>query len=178
MKSLTRSEINAIVSVSGLQMRAMVLTSFAHGLRSSECTGLLRSDVNLEARTIYIRSLKGSNWRLEPILDIEMDSLALWLSVAPASRYAFVMPNGRPINRMTWYRWFREAAELAGIDKARRHSHVLRHALGYALVEANVSLPIIQTALRHKSLSSTAVYARPSEQAVNKAVLGVLGTGG
>ena len=34
----------------------------------------------------------------------------------------------------------------------------MRHSLGHALLDAGASLPIVQRALRHRSLSSTGVY--------------------
>jgi hypothetical protein len=54
--------------------------------------------------------------------------------------------------------------------------HSLRHSLGHHLLDAGASLPIVQKALRHRSLSSTGVYLEQDAKDVDawraKAVVG------
>ena len=60
MKALTRNEIQSCLELSNIRERAMILVSYSHGMRASECIGLLRSDVDMDRRIITVRRLKRS----------------------------------------------------------------------------------------------------------------------
>jgi site-specific recombinase XerD len=62
------------------------------------------------------------------------------------------------------------AAERAGLPADRRHPHCLKHALGFALVASNVHLAIVNQALGHGNIASTAIYAVPTDEQTAKAV--------
>ena len=51
---------------------------------------------------------------------------------------------------------------------------VCKHALGVALVGANVNLAVIKQALGHKSIASTAIYTVPTDESAGTAVLHAL----
>lgn len=166
MKSLSQLEIEKLLaSTSGL-LHAMILSGSRHGMRASEICSLKKADVHLLDNAITIRRLKGSMTTTQPMQEDEKLLLAECIKKSPESRYVFADAFGKPIKRLTFYRWFRKACLEAGIAKDKAHPHVLKHALGYALIEANVSLPIIQKALGHKNISSTVIYAEPSEKVV------------
>jgi integrase len=57
-----------------------------------------------------------------------------------------------------------------GLPADRRHPHCLKHALGFALVAANVHLAIVKQALGHRNIASTAIYAIPTDEQTGKAV--------
>jgi integrase len=175
MKALTLAEIESILSRASPPYSIMVTLGSRHGMRSSEIVGLKRADVDLVARSITIRRLKGSNTSTQPLGDAEALALADWLKTVRESPYVFPGRNTPHLTRNAYFKWFRHVAELAGIPKDRRHPHTLRHSLAYRLVEANISLPIVQAALGHVSIASTAVYSRPSESTVNKTLISVIG---
>ena len=174
MKALTRNEIDACLELSNIRERAMILVSYSHGMRASECIGLLRSDVDMDRRIITVRRLKRSLTSKQPISDATYEALRVWLSVAPESLYVFAMPSGARIKRLTWYRWFQAIAFAAGVPKEKAHPHALKHALGFALAAANITMPVIKMALGHKSISSTAVYTEMDDDTVGKIVLDAL----
>jgi hypothetical protein len=63
---------------------------------------------------------------------------------------------------------FHRACQKAGITlQLRQGIHSLRHSLGHHLLDAGASLPVVQKALRHRSLSSTGVYLEDLEQDSN-----------
>jgi integrase/recombinase XerD len=175
VKYLTIEELYRMITGAPLQIQAMCLTSFRHGLRASETTGLLRSDIDLAAKTIVVRRLKGSLKTVQALGDDETRLLTDWLAVAPASAYAFCNAFGKRLNRATWFRWFRDTALKAGIHPSKRHCHVLKHGLGMALILNNTTLPVVQRALGHKSLSSTACYTQASDEMADKAIVEALG---
>ena len=172
MKALTRSQIDSLLELANIQERAMILLSFSHGLRASECVGLLRSDVDMEKRIITVRRLKRSLTTRQPISDIEYEALTLWLSIAPESPYCFPGDSKGHLSRMTWHRWLKSLAIDAGLPYA--HCHMLKHALGFALAAANITMPVIKQALGHKSITSTAVYTEMDDDTVGRIVSDVL----
>lgn len=179
MKALSSAEMQKLLnSITNERLRLMVLLASRHGLRASECAGLLWADVDLLNRTITCRRLKGSLTNTQTLSQTEIDALKKWLDGQKMpSKYVFPSNTGRsdglcmPISRKTFWKHFKAACKLAGIRPLSPHS--LKHACAVRLVESNVSLTIVQAALGHRSVSSTAIYARPSEDVVNKAMQGV-----
>lgn len=177
MKSLTQSEVNTLLAKTQGQIRAMILLGFRHGMRVSEICGLARQDVNLENGTITIRRLKNSHKTTQTLSQEEKQSLqhimeknAVW-----RSQYVFLMRNGSKIRRETLSRWFKKLCLQNGISVDKAHPHVLKHSLAVVMVKANVSLPIIQRALGHKSIMSTQVYTQVGDDIASKAIEKVLG---
>ena len=163
MKALTITEIDAVCSKGTPMLKAMVTIAFRHGMRPSEVTGLLWEDVNLEERTITVRRLKNSLTTIQPMSEAELDALVA-VPVDEHEERVF------PVDRTTFFRWFQEAAKAAGLPKAKRHPHCLKHALGFALVAANVNMAVIKAALGHRSIASTAIYSVPTDEQVGKLV--------
>src|SRR5258707_2458485 len=79
------------------------------------------------------------------------------------SRHAIVLPTIP-----------RKPQDAARIQRGKRHPHCLKHSLGVTLVESNVNLAVIEQALGHKSIASTAIYTVPTDESTGKAVLGAL----
>jgi integrase len=179
MKALTSNEIDKLMdNISDLSLRTAVLVGFRHGLRVSEITGLRRADVDLQAKTITCRRLKNSLTTIQPLAPEEVAALSELLRTSPQSDYVFPSPIVREgaacgkMDRSTFYRHFRIACDLTGIRGKTPHS--LKHGLAFALVAANVSLPLIQRALGHRSISSTAVYTMPTDEMAGAAVTAAL----
>ena len=80
MKALTRNEIHSCLELSNIRERAMILVSYSHGMRASECIGLLRSDVDMDRRIITVRRLKRSLTSKQPISDATYEALRVWLA--------------------------------------------------------------------------------------------------
>ena len=78
------------------------------------------------------------------------------------------------VHRSQFYRIFSAAAEKAGLPKDKWHPHCLKHALGVALVGANVNLAVIKQALGHRSIASTVIYTVPTDETAGKAILNAL----
>ena len=64
-----------------------------------------------------------------------------------------------PFSRQWASELFHRACDKAGIElQPRQGVHSLRHSLGHALLGSGASLPVVQKALRHRSIGSTGVY--------------------
>jgi site-specific recombinase XerD len=131
-------------------------------------------DVDLRNGETTVRRLKGSLKTTQPLADVpgqpllsEKRVLRAWLAERGnhPSKYVFTSQKSGHVHRSQFYRIFSDAAERAGItDPDKRHPHCLKHALGFALVGANVNLAIVKQAFGHKSITSTSVYTQPTDE--------------
>lgn len=180
MKALTPEEILKVLKVASESKRnhAMILLAYRHGMRASEVCGLRLSDLDIKNGEIMIRRLKGSLKTTQPLADhvgqpllSEKKVLRAWLAERrDPSDFVFTSQKGGRLDRSQLFRVFQSVAERAGLPPEKRHPHCLKHSLGFALVASNVHLSIVKQALGHKSISSTAVYAVPTQEQVGKAV--------
>jgi type 1 fimbriae regulatory protein FimB len=180
MKALTPPEVRKVLKIASESKRnhAMILLAYRHGMRASEVCNLKLADVDLKNGELTIRRLKGSLKTVQPLSDLpgqpllsEKRVLRAWLAEREdASEYVFASQKGGRLHRSQFFRMFQDVAERAGIPADRRHPHCLKHALGFALVAENVHLSVVKQALGHKSISSTALYAIPSDEQVGRVV--------
>ena len=157
---LSREEIAALIDkTENLKHRALLMTTYAGGLRVSEVCQLKVSDIDSQRMTIRIEQGKGAKDRytmLSPRLLTELRRY--WLTARPQH---WLFPGARmaaePILVKTAQRIFRAAKDRAGITKDCG-IHGLRHAFATHLLEAGVNVHRIQRLLGHGSLSTTARY--------------------
>jgi len=185
MKALTNDEVLKVLKAASDSPRdlAMILLAFRHGMRASEVCRLEMKDVDLRNGEITVRRLKGSLKTMQPLADVpgqpllsEKRVLRAWLAERGnhPSKYVFVSQKSGHVHRSQFYRIFADAAERAGLPADKRHPHCLKHALGFALVGANVNPAIVKQALGHKSIASTAVYTVPTDEMAGRAVVAAL----
>jgi type 1 fimbriae regulatory protein FimB len=190
MQALTQREVLSVLKFASDSKRnqVMILLAFRHGLRASEVCGLKTSDIDLKNGTITIRRLKGSLKSTQDLLDhtgepllCEKRLLRAWLgereTYRDASDYLFLSQKGGKLDRSAFYRLFQQIAKRAGLPAGKQHPHCLKHSLGYFLVEQGVSLPSIQQTLGHKSLASTGVYLKVTDDRANKDSARAFGNG-
>jgi type 1 fimbriae regulatory protein FimB len=182
MQALTQNEIISVLKVAASESKrnhAMILLAFRHGLRASEVCALKTTDIDLKNGVITVRRLKGSLKSSQDLLDLpgqplisEKRVLRAWLeerdSYRDKSDYLFLSQKGGKLDRSAFYRVFQQIAERAGLPAGKQHPHCLKHSLGFYLVEQGVSLPSIQQTLGHKSLASTGVYLKVTDERANK----------
>jgi site-specific recombinase XerD len=63
-----------------------------------------------------------------------------------------------PISRIRVYQIFQEAGEKAGIEKDRKHPHVLRHGFAVNAVLSGVPPLVLRRWLGHASIDTTLIY--------------------
>jgi site-specific recombinase XerD len=117
---------------------AMILLAYRHGMRASEICALELNDVNLKESFLSIRRLKGSlnttqplyRHKGQPLLD-EVTALRSWFRErrSDGSTFLFLSQKGGRIHRSQFFRIFRACAVAAGLTRAKRHPHVLKHSL-------------------------------------------------
>jgi integrase len=125
-----------------------------HGLRVSEACDLRWDDIDLAARTVVIRRLKGSR---DSTHYLERDELAGLRRLPRQSAYVFVNERGQPSGRMGIARLIERAGEAAGLHFPA-HVHMLRHSCGYALANKGMDTRRLQHYLGHASITNTVRY--------------------
>ena len=139
--------------------QTFALTLAHTGARVSEVLEVRAGDVDLEAGTIRVRTLKRRSdaWREVPVPSELMHALELVHELrAPGRRHG--SRRLWPFSRATAHRKIARLMARASIRGPQACPKGLRHGYGIAAVAAGVPLTTIAAALGHASLSSTAVY--------------------
>ena len=112
-------------------------------------------DVDLAARTIVIRRLKGSRDSTHYLERDELDGLK---RLPRSSNYVFVNERGDPFKREGIARMIQSAREAAGLPFPV-HVHMLRYACGYALANKGMDTRRLQHYLGHSLITNTVRYS-------------------
>lgn len=139
---------------------ALVLTSYRHGLRVSEASGLRWRDVDLRGNRIHIHRLKGSISGVHPIYDEEIRALKR-LQRDGKPTFVFESERGTNLSPSGIRQLVAGLGRDAGFDFLL-HPHMLRHSCGYYLANRGWDTRTIQEWLGHKSIACTVLYTQLS----------------
>ena len=166
---LTIEEVNLIInSVEsnnvGIRNKAIIEIIYGCGLRVSELTNLLLSNLFLKQGYIKIVG-KGNKERLSPIGSLAIDSLNDFLTnVRPAlkinnkfSDHVFINNRGTSLSRSMIFKMIKKYTLKANINKDIS-PHSLRHSFATHLVEGGANLRAVQEILGHSSITTTEIY--------------------
>ena len=146
----------------GRRDHALIITLLRLGLRRGEVAGLRLGDIDWRAGELVVVGKGGRADRLPLPADVG-EAIAAYLARGrPATDRREVFLRARapfePIAAGTVASTVRRACRRAGV--AEVGSHRLRHTAACEMVAAAVPLAHIAQVLRHRSLQSTAIYAR------------------
>ncbi len=147
---------------------AVLITLLRLGLRAGEVAGLTVDDIDWREGEIVVRGKGRREDRLPVPVDVG-EAIAGYVQRGrpkTARRELFLRalaPIG-PLGRGGVSSIVRSACRRAGI--APVGAHRLRHTLACTLVAAGVPLPEIAQVLRHRGITSTAIYARVDLEAL------------
>jgi len=156
---LSREEVARIFAAClNLKHRAMLMVTYAAGLRASETCALKLTSIDRERMMFRIEDSKGGKDRYSLLPQHLLDTLSLyWRAFRPVI-WLFPKTDGsRPIDVSQIQKIFYAAKRRAGITKSGG-IHALRHSFATHLLEAGVDLPTIQKLMGHNHLSTTARY--------------------
>jgi type 1 fimbriae regulatory protein FimB/type 1 fimbriae regulatory protein FimE len=134
----------------------MVRLVYRHGLRASEACDLRWNDLDLDHGTITVRRRKMGKDSTHTMDRDELRDLRK-LSRTTSSPYVFTTERGGPLSVGGLEYIVREAGKRAGLP-VEVHPHMLRHAAGYALINAEVDMRLVQEFLGHKTPAMTMHY--------------------
>ncbi len=149
----------------GVRNRAILETMYSCGLRVSELTGLLISNLYLDVEFVKVTG-KGDKERLVPIGAEAIKHISLYrehirnhLPVIKKGNddILFLNRRGVGLSRIMIFHIIKDLAQKAGLS-SEIHPHTLRHSFATHLVEAGADLRAVQDMLGHKSITTTEIY--------------------
>lgn len=172
---LSVEEINLILSqidtseALGVRNYAIIETLYSCGLRVSELTELLLSNIYFEEGYLVVIG-KGNKQRLVPLSPPAISDILSWLpfrSQLDIQRghedFLFLNRRGKKLTRVMVFTIVKNLVELAGIQK-NVSPHTFRHSFATHLLEGGANLRAIQEMLGHKSVLTTEIYTHLSLQ--------------
>lgn len=145
----------------GVRDRALFELIYSCGLRISEASSLLVSNLHLKDQILIVRG-KGDKERMIPFGEVAREKLEDYLNnVRPALTNGKSVPEvflnykGQPISRKGIWKKFKELEVMSGISAK---VHTLRHSFATHLLAGGANLRVVQELLGHSDLSTTTVY--------------------
>ena len=156
---LSRQEVARLVhAVTNRKHRALLMTTYAAGLRVSEVVKLKVADLDSERMAIRVAEGKGRKDRYTLLSERLLAELRSYWRVYRPPVWLFPGRGGQhPLGRSTAPHIYQVAKDRAGIRKGGG-IHSLRHAFATPLWEAGIDLPTIQSLLGHNSIRTTSRY--------------------
>lgn len=175
-KGLEPDQVNALLAscdrgtVAGRRAFAILTTLLRLGLRAGEIAALSLDDVDWRAGEIIVRGKGDRSERLPLPADVG-EAIADYLHDQPtqrAERALFVRvkaPQG-PLTSTGVSSVVAASARRAGLGTVGAHR--LRHTVAAQMLRAGASLPEIGQVLRHRHMSTTAIYAKLDREALRE----------
>ena len=147
-------------SIHRAKHRAILMSSYAAGLRVSEATHLKVTDIDSQRMMLRVDQGKGQKDRYVMLSPRLLEELrAYWMAARPKT---WLFPGdipGRPITRDAVGQACNKARLASGITKPIS-PHSLRHAFATHMLERGVDVRRIQLLMGHRSLATTSRYLR------------------
>ncbi len=176
---LSVAEVQRLLgSIRRLDYRACLSTIYGCGLRGQEGVQLQVRDIDSERMRVHVRNGKGGKERYiplpRPVLRVLRENWsthqhAEWLFPSPMKEKKAQSTATQSISIVSMRAAFRAALRECGIEK-QATLHSLRHSYATHLLEAGVSLRVIQICLGHSSIRSTAIYTHLTRKTEAQAV--------
>ncbi len=149
----------------GVRNVAIIETLYACGLRVSELTGLLISNIFPDMQIIRVIG-KNNKERLVPIGQEALHQIKMYLegdrnrmmNIDSTSKdILFLNRRGKKLSRVMIFNIIKDTAANAGVTKTIS-PHSLRHSFATHLVEGGADLRAVQEMLGHASITTTEIY--------------------
>jgi len=155
-------------AVANLKHRAILMVTYAGGLRVGEVVRLRVGDIDGARNLIHIRGGKGRKDRYTILSEVALKVLREYFREYRPREFLFEGRGGRGhISERTVQEVFGRAIEAAGIRKAAT-VHTLRHSFATHLLEMGTDVRYIQELLGHASIKTTEVYTHVTERGLTR----------
>ena len=171
-KGLDRDEVLRLLATTSesdrpvdVRDRAILMVLSAYGLRAGEVIGLRLDDLDWREERLQVRRPKPGLTHSYPLSRGVGQAIVHYITdVRPPrpERTLFLTLNApiRPLGRSAISGIVKRRLDRIGITGKRRGPHALRHAAAQHLLDHGLSMKEIGDYLGHRSISSTAVYAK------------------
>ncbi len=163
--------VRILDAATSLRDRALLMTTYAAGLRVSEVVRLELRDLDSDRGLIRVAGGKGRKDRYTLFSERLRAELRAYYRVYRPQRLVF--PSRRKsraaLDPHSAQRMFHVAKTRAGVSK-QGGIHSLRHAFATHMLEAGADLLTIQRLLGHRNLRTTAGYIQVATQSLTKQI--------
>jgi len=161
-KYLKEEEVQALLEQPRrLRDRLIIKLLYETGMRVGELTALTIGDVDLEAGEITIQQAKRhAEGRKVPLVNSWTKAMLRdYMGTRKNRRDPLFVSNKRSqLSRRQIERLISSYSSQAGLDKDKRHPHVLRHTHAVHALKSGIDLRTLQQNLGHSSIEVTAIY--------------------
>lgn len=166
----TDDQIAAIAAASDERLRVLIYLCAHGGLRIAEAVALRWEDVQLSQGFLEVRHGKGDKHRTVHLSGTLRRELTSWRELTRGSAGRLVLrSDGGPARDTTWLRRrLQDACQRAGV--AYLGWHAMRHTAGTRLARESNNLQLVAAHLGHSDISTTAIYAKWSQNALREAI--------
>ena len=147
---------------------AIIHLMLATGLRVGSVVALDLEDVDLEQGELAVRRTKGDRPERVYLGQAIKDHLREYLK-GRTSGPVFTTRQGERLNTRQVGRRFAAWVKKAGLRTAAS-PQTMRHTFATGLYQKTGDVLLVKAALRHRSIVSTLVYARPDEERLRRAL--------
>ncbi|WP_100374645.1 tyrosine recombinase XerC [Bacillus sp. FJAT-45037] len=145
--------------------RAILELIYATGMRVSECSQLIVSDIDFHIGTVFVTG-KGRKERYIPVGSFAIDALSEYLNDARVNllkkgngetKHLFLNYRGGPLSDRSIRTIVSKRVQQANLHQHVR-PHDLRHSFATHLLNNGADLRVVQELLGHEQLSTTQIY--------------------
>ena len=153
-------------SRTGRRAYAILMLLATYGIRSSEVVRLELKDIDWREETIFFNRSKGGRSQTLRLIPAVGEAILRYIRNArhneSGSRNLFLRADApyAAIGNGVVYATARKALEGVGVESAHLGPHCIRHSFATHHVNSGRSLKEVSDMLGHRSLKSTAVYAK------------------
>ena len=160
---LSKEEVKALLDACVTDKSRLLIESlYSSGLRVSECLNLRVEDIDFDEKVCVVKQGKGKKDRNTLLSENLAQNLKVYLGKhALSSGLIFRNKKGESLSARNAQKIVSNAARRAGISKMVT-PHKLRHSFATHLLDAGVSIRVIQELLGHSNLQTTQIYTRVS----------------
>ena len=161
-KYLKESELRRLLeSPKRMRDRLIIKLMYETGMRVGELAALTIGDVDLESGEITIQHAKRHHeGRKVPIVNSWTKTMIRdYIGTRKNRKDPLFVSNKRgPLSRRQIERLVHNYGSEIGLDKDKRHPHVLRHTHAVHALKSGIDLRTLQQNLGHSSIEVTAIY--------------------
>lgn len=148
-------------------MRCYFTAVYSLGLRLQEGLHLQIADIDSKRMLVHVHRGKGAKDRLVPLPQSTLDELRkywathrnpTWIFPTEGRNHKLAFTADRPMSESSVQDVIKAVLDQLNWGSRGISTHTLRHCYATHLLEAGVSLKLIQKYLGHKHLTSTMVY--------------------
>jgi site-specific recombinase XerD len=148
-------------------MHCFFTTVYSMGLRLQEALHLQVADIDSRRMLVHIHRGKGAKDRLVPLPPATLDVLRayyrthrnpVWIFPAESRNHGTAPTATKPMSESSVQGVIKAVLKQLNWDNRGIRTHTLRHCYATHLLEAGVSLKLIQKYLGHAHLTSTMIY--------------------